>query len=126
MIECPNCGGKMLESTDECPHCGYKDPIKQRIENGAICPKCGSLDVFFDLAQVSATSKGVSEVRKKSIVTRAADTVGRGAMIAATGGLWALTPKKSKYQEIHRTETTVNNATYGVCRSCGYSWRKTF
>lgn len=48
------------------------------------------------------TIKGSSEIRKKSIVTRKANKVGRRAMTMATGGLWLLTPKRSKYKEVYR------------------------
>ena len=43
-------------------------------------------------------------------MTRAGNSLGRAGMIAATGGLWALTPKKSKYKEkkSSKTDITVN------------------
>jgi hypothetical protein len=86
------------------------------------CPKCNSFNVNFDLQSTSADSIGSSELRKKSLVTRTGNTVGRGAMIIATGGLWTLTPKKSKYKEKKKEKTKIENKTFAVCQECGNSW----
>lgn len=124
MEKCSECGGKYLDGAEECPHCGYIFDWRKRIELHPICPKCGSQDIIFQIVQDSTRQTGKSEIRKKSPVTRAANSVGRATMIAATGGLWALTPKKSKYEEVHNYQTTVSNSTYGVCQSCGNTWLK--
>lgn len=49
-------------------------------------------------------------MRKKSVVTRAGNSLGRAGMIAATGGLWALTPKNlnTKKRNHPRQILTVN------------------
>lgn len=86
------------------------------------CPKCNSFNVEITMQSTEENSEGTSEVRKKSIVTRTGNTVGRGAMIMATGGLWALTPKKSKYIEKKKGKTKVINKKFAICQECGNSW----
>ena len=63
-----------------------------------------------------------SEIRKKSIATRAANDIGRVGLILATRGLWALTPKQSKYSEVATFRTREIKHKTAVCQDCGYSW----
>ena len=86
------------------------------------CPKCHSLNIGYEFVQDSAKTKGKAEVRKKSVVTRAGNSLGRAGMIAATGGLWALTPKKSKYKEKKSSKTDINSKQMAICQDCGKSW----
>lgn len=90
--------------------------------NAPYCPKCYSLNIGYEFVQDSAKTKGKSEVRKKSVVTRAGNSLGRAGMIAATAGLWALTPKKSKYKETKKSKTDINNKQMAICQDCGNSW----
>ena len=128
MIECIQCGGKYLDGADECPHCGYSsarvvEAYREQL-NAPKCPVCGSTNIFYEREAEKQITRGKSEVRKKSVVTRTANKAGRTAMIAATGGLWALTPKKSDYIERTKEKTKVTNVTYGICQSCGHSWKR--
>lgn len=86
------------------------------------CPKCHSLNVGYEFVQDSAKTKGKSEVRKKSPVTRAGNSLGRAGMIAMTGGLWALTPKRSKYKEKKELKTDISSKQMAICQDCGNSW----
>lgn len=128
MIKCTQCGGKYLDGADECPHCGCityeKENTIQNNQYEPKCPNCGSTDVVYEREQETYVTKGKSEVRKKSVVTRKANKAGRKAMIVATGGLWALTPKKSDYNEISKDKTKIKYTTYGICQSCGHSWKR--
>lgn len=95
-------------------------------ENGkvtaTICPRCGSNDINISINTVGETYRGRNEVRKKSAVTRSANKKARKGMILATGGLWALTPKKSDYKEIQKGKTVYNQVKICVCQRCGSSW----
>lgn len=95
-------------------------------ENGkvtaTICPRCGSNDINISINTVGETYRGRNEVRKKSAVTRSANKKARKGMILATGGLWALTPKKSDYKEIQKGKTVYNQVKICVCQKCGSSW----
>ena len=95
-------------------------------ENGkltaTICPRCGSNDINISINTVGETYRGRNEVRKKSAVTRSANKKARKGMILATGGLWALTPKKSDYKEIQKGKTVYNQVKICICQKCGSSW----
>ena len=80
------------------------------------------MNIGYEFVQDLAKTKGKSEVRKKSVVTRAGNSLGRAGMIAATGGLWALTPKKSKYKEKKSSKTDINSKQMAICQDCGKSW----
>ena len=86
------------------------------------CPKCHSLNIGYEFVQDSAKTKGKAEVRKKSVVTRAGNSLGRKAMIGMTFGAWALTPKKSKYKETKKSKTDINSKQMAICQDCGKSW----
>lgn len=87
-----------------------------------MCTKCGSTNIQINLISQNTEIQGKSEIRKKSIATRAGNSAGRGLMIAMTGGLWALTPKQSKYQEINNSKIVTTTQKICVCQNCGYSW----
>ena len=95
-------------------------------ENGkvtaTICPRCGSNDINISINTVGETYSGRNEVRKKRTATRVANKKARKGMILATGGLWALTPKKSDYKEIQKGKTVHNQIKVCVCQRCGSSW----
>lgn len=40
-------------------------------------------------------------------------------MIMMTGGLWALTPKKSEYNEVSKGKTEYHTTTTKTCMDCG-------
>ena len=86
------------------------------------CRKCSGTNLNISVQYEEKIVGSTSEVRKKSIVTRAANDIGRAGMIAATGGLWALTPKRSKYKEIEKFNTKSIKHKVAVCQDCGYSW----
>lgn len=90
--------------------------------NKMYCPKCNGFNIEITMQSTEMESKGNSEIRKKSAVTRAGNSMGRAAMIGMTGGLWALTPKKSKYKETKKSNTKVVNKKFAICQDCGNSW----
>ncbi len=91
--------------------------------NKPYCKKCHSFNIEYTLTPTSSSSSGRNEVRKKSVITRAGNSAGRAGMILATGGLWALTPKKSKYSEKTKTSTNISNSKFAICKDCGNSWK---
>lgn len=93
-------------------------PVRQ----GMRCGRCGSDNIIITLETFSANSKGRNETRKKSVVTRAGNSLGRTAMIGMTGGLWALTPKKSKYTTVGKAKTNYVQNKIAICQNCGNSW----
>ena len=110
----------------KCPSLGEWNDKYETEENGkvtaTICPICGSNDINISINTVGETYSGRNEVRKKSAVTRVANKKARKGMILATGGLWALTPKKSDYKEIQKGKTVYNQIKVFVCQRCGSSW----
>lgn len=91
--------------------------------NALKCRKCGSRNISVSFQTIGNNSKTTGEVRKKSVATRAGNKVGRAGMIMATGGLWALTPKKSNYKEIQKGKTKTIQVKIAICQDCGKSWR---
>lgn len=86
------------------------------------CARCGSENLTFSVLYEQQTLGYTSEIRKKSIATRAANDIGRVGLILATGGLWALTPKQSKYSEVATFRTREIKHKTAVCQDCGFSW----
>ena len=86
------------------------------------CARCGSENLTFSVLYGQQILGYTSEVRKKSIAARAANDIGRTGLILATGGLWALTPKRSKYQEVATFRTREIKHKTAVCQDCGFSW----
>lgn len=87
------------------------------------CGVCGSQNISVSLQTTNVTSKGESEIRKKNVITRTGNKAGRAGMIMATGGLWALTPKKSDYKEISKESKEVQQVKMAICQNCGHSWK---
>ena len=96
----------------------YKNTLK------LTCPNCESDNVTVNVENVANGYSGKSELRKKSVVTNTANSAGRLGMTMMTGGLWLLTPKKSKYKEIQKGKTNYVKITTCICQNCGYSWNK--
>lgn len=92
-------------------------PVKKKC-----CARCGSENLTFSVQYEQQILGSTSETRKKSIITRAGNDIGRASMIMATGGLWALTPKRSKYKEIQKFKTRDVKHKMAVCQDCGFSW----
>lgn len=90
---------------------------------GIRCPRCGGNQINIDVQNMVVDYGGRTEVRKKSAVTNTANSIGRKSMILATGGLWALTPKKSKYNEIQKGKVRTKQVKTAICQNCGCSWR---
>ena len=86
------------------------------------CPFCGSSNLTFSINTIGETERGKAEIRKKSAVTRVGNNFGRVTMTMATGGLWLLTPKRSKYKEVKKTKTVYNQEKIAICQSCGKDW----
>lgn len=98
----------------------WKENNKQVVQPNILkCSVCGSQNVSVSLQTISATSKTESEIRKKNAITRAGNKAGRAGMIMATGGLWALTPKKSDYKEISKESTELSQVKMAICQNCG-------
>lgn len=146
-ISCPSCGALNPESNDYCDECGIRitpynqtgsvtsnttiahmTPAKTNsygLFGGSIhCPKCHSEDLSQSYETTGFITKGREESRKKSAVTRAGNGLGRAGMIFATGGLWALTPKKSKYNTVQKSTSKAVRSRILTCNSCGYSWER--
>lgn len=87
------------------------------------CPRCGGTNIQFNLENVVTNYGSRTEMRKKSPITNMGNSLGRKGMILATGGLWALTPKKSKYNEIQRGSVQTQQVKTAICQHCGWSWR---
>ena len=131
LLSCPECGGSVSSQATVCPHCGCpisgisSRPTSYSSDNRPTikCPKCGSRNVSVSIHGVGSYTHGRSEWRSKSPLTRAGNAAGRAAMILSTGGLWALTPKRSKYSKKMNSKSHTDNRTFAVCQSCGNSWR---
>lgn len=125
LINCPCCGRQVSNKAPSCPNCGQ--PINQtgNQENlkRIFCPRCKGTNVVVNLENVVGSYGGRSEVRKKSVVTNTANRVGRAGMTIMTGGLWLLTPKKSKYNEVKKGKVYTQQIKTAVCQDCGKSWR---
>jgi len=119
LIVCPECNNKVSDQAEACPHCGY--PVQQN-SSYLKCPRCGSHNIQISVETVDKVVGGRNEVRKKSPVTRAGNNIGRAGMILATGGLWALTPKKSKYNEVKKVKTKTMRYKVAICQNCGGTW----
>lgn len=132
LIACPDCGKQVSSRAAACPNCGcpLDDEVLKSVssndDKGLKCPRCGSREIVISLEEVASKTRGKAEIRKKSPVTRMANAMGRATMIAATGGLWALTPKKSKYKETKSSSTKNKTRRFGVCQHCGNSWKLGF
>lgn len=87
-----------------------------------VCPKCRGTDITFSIESVATKTNGKSEVRDKSVVSKLGNKAGRAAMIGMTGGLWALTPKRSGKKEIKKEKTKILNKKIAICQKCGYIW----
>lgn len=83
------------------------------------CPYCLSTNINIKETVSESISRGKSEVRKKSAITRAGNKAGRAGMIMMTGGLWSLTPKKSKYNEVSESKVEYHTKTTKTCMDCG-------
>ena len=88
-----------------------------------VCAKCNSSNIKFEVEHVNQVVGAKSEVRKKSIVTRTGNRMGRSTMMLLTGGLWGLVPKRSDYNEITKVQTQTFEYKTAVCQNCGYSWQ---
>lgn len=87
------------------------------------CITCGSKNISVSFQAIEGKSETISEIRKKNVVTRIGNKAGRVGMIMATGGLWAIIPKKSNYKEIQKEKTNIKQIKMAVCQNCGYSWK---
>lgn len=130
LINCPCCGKEISNMAEVCIHCGQ--PINSGVQISAssknissiVCPVCKSSNINVSVDNVAIGYKGETELRKKSVITNTANSAGRLGMIMMTGGLWMLTPKKSKYKEIQKGKTSYMKIKTCVCQNCGYSWQK--
>ena len=131
LINCPECNKQISDRAESCPHCGY--PLQQQpvytnsygvFGKTLYYPRCGSSNLSHHYETVGYTTIGHEETHKKSIITRAGNSLGRTGMILATGGLWALTPKKSKYHTTQTSTTQARRARVLNCNNCGYSWER--
>jgi hypothetical protein len=127
LITCPECGKEFSDKAASCPNCGCPtEEIVERESSGGnnriSCPRCGGHNILIEKVAKGEKSSGKSEIHKKSIVTRAANKTVRGTMILATGGLWALTPKKSDYKETSKGKSKVKYKKVATCQDCGKDW----
>jgi len=100
---------------------GFAKPV-HAYQGGRKCPRCGGI-VFTSVENVVNNYGSRSEYRKKSVITNTANSIGRTGMIVATCGLWALTPKKSKYNTVEKGKAKTVQIKTAVCQNCGYSWK---
>lgn len=87
------------------------------------CPRCKSTNISVGMAYTERVKGFKSEVRKKSPITRVGNSIGRAGMIMATGGLWALTPKRSRYKTVGKVKSKSIAHKDAICQRCGYSWK---
>ena len=76
----------------------------------AVCPKCGSTNVSFQVVQTGA----ITNTKKKGCLFG----IGRLILIICTCGLWLLWGKKKS-----RSKTTYINEKIAVCQNCGHHWK---
>lgn len=147
LIKCPECGNDVSDFAEQCIHCGF--PLKKhrreyfdvpeykeslwtktgrflcdiflKLSNNT-CARCNSHNINMTYETMGEVHTGRVEARKKSIVTRAGNKAGRAGMIMATGGLWALTPKKSKYNDVYKERVRYEQRKIYTCMNCGYVW----
>jgi hypothetical protein len=74
------------------------------------CPQCHGANI-----QISIEETGVKTVKKNNGIIHGA---ARGTAILATGGLWALTPKRKGTEK-----SKILHEKVCVCQNCGYSWK---
>lgn len=151
LIICSECGKEFSDKAYECPNCGCptKEMIKKgntkqekkystfhkvlygnnenakeaiKSSSTVFCPKCKSRNIQISLESVGEKTSGRNEVREKSSVTKTGNKLGRTAMIGITGGLWALTPKKSDYSEKKNSKTKYVQKKIALCQDCGNMW----
>lgn len=133
LIKCIECGTEYSDMASACPKCACPTSAQTLTNNQTFvkktslfsrcCPKCNGENIEYTFIETEHKSKGCAETRKKSVVTRTGNKAGRAGMILATGGLWALTPKKSKYNEKQKEKTTISNQKMAICQDCGHSWK---
>lgn len=48
LIECPECGGKVLDKAPACIHCGYplQEPKEEQVQQIQYCPYCGKQNII--------------------------------------------------------------------------------
>lgn len=97
--------------------------LYEKKKTNIFCPKCESFSIVIQPIAVSKEFSSRSELRKKSAVTNAANSIGRAGMIIATGGAWALTPEKSKYNLVEKGKEKTEYSTVATCQCCGHSWK---
>lgn len=141
-MNCPKCNSVLRIGTEQvgidannlpvfhrhgyCDNCRLKwdiDIAPPQNNMGMRCPCCGGNNINISIETIGENRRGKSETRKKSVVTRAGNSMGRAGMIAMTGGLWALTPKKSKYKTVGKGQTDYIQRKIAVCQQCGNSWQ---
>lgn len=87
------------------------------------CKRCLNTNIQFSFVTTGQQSAGTIEKKKRSAVERAANKAGRGFANLYTLGIYgAVAPKKGKYKEYTKTNTTVYNQKVALCQTCGYSW----
>lgn len=94
----------------------------KKYSSGQLCPKCHGENIKIDVQSIETQTKGKTEIRDKSALTKAGNKMGRAAMIGMTGGLWALTPKKSDVKEIQKSKTKIIHKKIAICQDCGNVW----
>lgn len=87
------------------------------------CKRCGGTDISVQLDNVITSYELKSETRKKGALTNIGNSAGRAGMVLLTGGLWALTPKKSKYKETQTGSVKTKQIKTAICQECGRTWR---
>ena len=141
LIKCTECGKEFSDKAPACPNCGCPtDVIVGAIEEeeqvtpsmletmmmakaGKRCPKCHKMNISIENREVGTKGKEKTVIKEKSAAGKAAHSLGRGAMIAATGGLWGLTPKKSDVYTKGKSSTKIIYDKFAVCADCGHEWK---
>jgi len=76
----------------------------------AVCPKCGSSNISFQVVQTGA----VTNTKKKGCLFG----IGRLILIVCTCGLWLLFGKKQS-----KSKTTISTEKIAICQNCGHQWK---
>lgn len=109
---CPDCGGKVSESRNDCIHCGYVFPVMKKCpdcgesveENAKMCPECG-----FPFDENTAPNKSASSVASEVVVE---------PIIAPTVTNVASAPMASPIDSQPMNES-LDETTPVVCPQCG-------
>ncbi len=117
-----NSNKNIFKETKENCQSNVDEPKQNQTPNRIKCPQCSGENINIQIIQGNGNIKGKSEILERSALNKAGNKAGRTAMIAMTGGLWALTPKKSDFIEKNESISSFQYKKICICQQCGNSW----